>query len=101
MLNPLENPTLTNPSALLTTSALKLLEIGDSANVTLNASLNRGSIVPANGTSGYRSGVADTYSLNGGDTQATGEFTNVTVDNEHASFTATIAYEAGEQPGGV
>lgn len=98
LLNPLENPTLTNPSALLTTSALKLLEIGDSANVTLNASLNRGSIVPANGTSGYRSGVADTYSLNGGDTQATGEFTNVTVDNEHASFTATIAYEAGEQP---
>ena len=98
LLNPLEDPTLTAPSASLTTSASKLLEVGDSATVTMNAVLDRGSIVPANGTSGYRSGVADSYSLNGGTSQAAGEFADVTVDGEHASFVATIAYEAGEQP---
>ena len=98
LLNPLENPTLTDPSASLSTSAARLLEVGDSATVTLEAAFNRGSIVPSNGTSGNRSGVADTYSLNGGAAQASAEFVNVTVDGEHASFTVTVAYEAGEQP---
>lgn len=98
LLNPLKNPVLTAPSATLTTVANRLLEIGDSITATLVAALDRGSIVPANGTSGYRSGVADSYSLDGGTSQATGEFTGVTVDEDHASFTATITYGAGEQP---
>lgn len=98
LLNPLENPELVAPSASLTTTASKIMEVGDSATVTLTATLDRGAINPANGTSGYRSGVADTYSLNGGATQASGTFENVTVDGTHYSFTATIAYEAGEQP---
>lgn len=98
LLNPLKNPVLTAPSAILTTAADRLLEIGDNITATLVATLDRGTIVPANGTSGYRSGVADSYSLDGGTSQATGEFTGVTVDGDHDSFTATITYEAGEQP---
>lgn len=98
LLNPLTNPVLVAPSATLTTVASKLLEVGDSITATLTAVLNRGSITPANGTSGYRSGLADSYSLNGGATQVSGEFADVTVDEDHDSFTATITYEAGEQP---
>lgn len=98
LLNPLENPTLTAPSATLTTLADKLLEVGDSITATLTAVFNRGSIVPANGTSGYRSGEATGYTLSTGDTDASGSFTGVTVDGTHNSFTVDVAYAAGEQP---
>ena len=104
LLNPLENPVLTAPSATLTTAASKLIEAGGTASVTLTAALDRGSIVPANGTDGYRSGEAvdtDGYTLTGGVasvTQSTGTFENVTIDADHASFTTTISYQAGEQP---
>ncbi len=98
LLNPLETPTLTAPSASLTTSADRLLEVGDTAEVTLVAVLNRGSIVPANGTDGYRSGAATSYALNGGTSQAGATFEGINVDGEHASFTVEIEYAAGEQP---
>ena len=74
------------------------MEVGDSATVTLTATFNRGSITPSNGTSGYRSGEAESYAINGGSTQLTGEFTDVTVDESNDSFVATVTYAEGEQP---
>lgn len=98
LLNPLENPEFTAPSVVLTTAASKLLEVGDEITATLTATFDRGAITPANGTSGYRSGVADTYALDGGTAQASNEFENITVNGSNNSFTVEVAYEAGEQP---
>lgn len=98
LLNPLTNPTLTAPSATLTTLADKLLEVGDSITATLTAVFNRGSIVPSYGTDGYRSGEATGYTLSNGDTDASGSFANITIDGTHNSFTVDVAYAAGVQP---
>ena len=97
LLAPTLYPTLTAPTATLTTTATRLLEAGSSITATLVAGLNRGSISPAYGTSGYRSGPAIDYAINGGTAQAETNF-EVTVDEDHTSFTATVNYEAGEQP---
>lgn len=97
MLNPTDYPSLTNPSVSLLYSGTKLLESGSSIQATLNASFNRGSINPAYGTSGYRSGPATGYSLNGGVQQSQTSW-SVTVDSSNKQFTATAYYSEGEQP---
>ena len=97
MLNPTENPTLTNPSAAITVSGSTLLESGASVEKTFTVTLNRGTISPANGTSGYRSGVATGYSLNGGTEQQSNKFTS-TVTGTNKTFKAAVSYAAGEQP---
>lgn len=98
ILNPLAYPTLVDPSCVLTTSASKIIEKGSTATVTLVATFDRGSITPAYGTSGYRSGTATSYALNGGTEQADRNFEDVTVDEDHDSFVVAVAYSAGEQP---
>lgn len=97
MLNPVENPTLTNPSATLTTTGETLVEEGSGANKTLTVNFNRGSINPAYGTTGNRAGAATGYTLNGGSQQPGNTFT-VTVDDSNKSFTARVDYAQGEQP---
>ena len=97
MLNPGENPTFTAPSATLSASGGTLVEEGETAQKTLTVNFNRGKIDPAYGTSGYRSGVATGYSLNGGASQSGNTFT-VTVSEANKTFAATVAYAAGEQP---
>lgn len=97
MLNPVLYPTLTNPSISLTGSGSHLLEAGSTLPVTLTATFNRGSISPAYGTSGYRSGEATGYSLNGG-TEQSGNTWSETVSSSNKSFQATVNYAAGEQP---
>ena len=98
LLNPLEYPSFTSPSVTIATTTSKLLEKGASLDdVVITATFNRGTIAPAYGTSGYRSGEAETYALNGGTAQAGSAFTT-TVDDEHDSFTVEVAYAAGEQP---
>lgn len=97
MLAPVLYPTFTNPSASISAPGSKLLEVGATSNVTITVTFNRGSISPAYGTSGYRAGAASSYALNGGTAQAGNTF-NVTVSGSNKSFTATVAYEAGEQP---
>ena len=97
MLAPSLNPTLTNPSATMTGSGAKLLECGVTASATMTISFNRGSINPAYGTSGYRSGEATGYKLNGGASQSGNTF-NVTVSESNNTFTGTVDYAAGEQP---
>ena len=97
MLNPTEYPTLTNPSASISSSISKLLEKGSSVNAVLTVNFNRGSINPAYGTSGKRSGAAVGYTMNGGAEQAGNTF-NVVVNETYKSFTASVRYAAGEQP---
>ena len=97
MLAPVLYPTLTNPSANISVSGSKVLETGASVNKTFTVTFNRGSINPAYGTSGYRSGAAVDYALNGGTAQSSGTFTE-TVSENNKDFQATVSYEAGEQP---
>lgn len=97
MLNPTDYPTLTNPSASLSATGAKLLEKGATLSTTFTVTFNRGSINPAYGTSGYRSGAATDYALNGGTAQAENTF-SVTVDETVTSYQATVNYAAGEQP---
>lgn len=97
LLNPVEYPTFTNPSASISATGNKLLEVGATLSTTITATLNRGTITPAYGTSGYRSGAATDYALNGGSAQAGNTF-NETVDGTNKSFTVVINYAAGEQP---
>lgn len=110
LLEPTLYPTLTAPSATLTYSANQYYAVG--ATVTAAAAtvaLNRGSISPAYGTSGYRSGTATGYSIStsGADT----EYSNSSVDSGTFNvpaltratkgtivLTGTASYAAGEQP---
>lgn len=97
LLNPVAYPTLTNPSATLTATGAKLLEKGATLATTMTVAFSRGSINPAYSTSGYRSGVALDYALNGGTAQVGNTF-SVTVDESQLTYVATVDYAAGEQP---
>ena len=97
LLNPTAYPTLTAPSATLTATGAKLLEAGATLNTTMTLTLNRGSINPAYGTDGYRSGEATGYSLDGGASQAENTF-SVTVTSAKTSYQGAVAYAAGQQP---
>lgn len=97
MLSPLLYPTLTNPSLTLIPSGSLLFEKGTSKMETITASFDRGSINPAYGTSGYRSGEAQSYKINNGNVQTSNVF-EVALDQIHNTFTGTVNYEAGEQP---
>lgn len=98
LLNPLKNPSFTPPSASLSISTgSSVAESGASMPLTLTATLNRGKIDPPYGTSGYRSGAATEYSVNGSTPQS-GNVFNVTATAENPSFQATIYYAEGEQP---
>ena len=97
ILAPTLYPSFTNPSATLSATGSKLLETGDTLTTTMSVNFNRGAISPAYGTSGYRSGAATDYSLNGGAAQASNTF-SVTVTPAQTTYRASVSYEAGEQP---
>ena len=97
MLSPSLNPTLTGPSATISGTGEKLLEKGTTQNVTLTISFSRGSISPPYGTSGYRSGAATGYSVNGGTVQSGNTF-SVEVSGGSRTFSGRVNYAAGEQP---
>ena len=90
-------PTFVSPSATLSSSGSKLLEDGESKQITFTVAFNRGSIDPAYWTSGYRSGPAISYILNNSDSQAGNTFTAV-VSKDNKSFQAKVNYDSGEQP---
>ena len=99
LIDPVQYPTLSNPSASLSANPSSLLiETNGSASVKFTATLNRGSINPAYGTNGYRSGEATGYSLNNGTEQVSNVWNSVTVNSSNKTFTAVIKYAAGEQP---
>ena len=103
ILAPAMNPTLTNPSATLTSNLPRTIYGFDEVigNVTFNLSFNRGSISPAYGTDGYRSGPATSYAVDGRDGQ------RVVIDMDvklpsgsagKATITGVVGYSAGQQP---
>lgn len=110
LLEPTLYPTFTAPSAGLSYGASSYYAVGDTVNaMTATVSLNRGSINPAYGTSGYRSGTATGYSIatNGAATEysdsstSSGAFsvpalTRTTKGN--IVVTGTVSYAEGEQP---
>lgn len=97
LLDPVAYPTLTAPSASLTATGVKLLETGSTLSTTMTIAFNRGSISPAYGTSGYRSGAAIDYTLADGTPQSTNTF-SVTVTSAKTSYQGSVSYAAGEQP---
>lgn len=97
LLNPVEAPKLTGPSATITTTAKLLLEPGETRNINLTLNFNRGSISPAYGTSGYRAGDPYEYAINNGERQANNLFT-ATVTESNKVFSGTVWHYAGEQP---
>lgn len=96
LLDPVKNPTLTPPSASITASGGTLMERGDSKTVTLLVKFDRGKIDPAGDTSGYRSGDAIFYNLNG--VSQTNNTFRVDVNESNSVFTASVEHGPGEQP---
>lgn len=97
LLNPTEAPSFTGPSATLAAAGAKLLEKGTMSRVTMTVTFNRGTIIPAYGTSGNRAGEATGYALNGGASQSRNSFT-VDVSEANSTFSAAVSYAEGEQP---
>lgn len=95
--SPIMYPSFTNPSVSISTPGSKLVEKGSVVNTTATVSFNRGTINPAYGTSGYRSGAAISYSLNSGEEQEENSFF-VEITEQHKSLSATVKYAEGEQP---
>jgi hypothetical protein len=101
-------PTLTAPSDSFVLTESGFHEIGESiATLHFLASFNRGSISPAYGTNGFRSGLPNTYNYTGTGlpaTQASVALTDSQTVSTYAvivgskSWTETVSYDAGQQP---
>jgi hypothetical protein len=101
-------PALTNPSNAFALVQAGLREIAELiAVLNFSASFNRGSINPAYGTSGFRSGLPNTYSYTGtGLPASVGSvlLTDAQIVNNYTVLTGTqawtnvVSYDAGEQP---
>lgn len=110
LLEPTLYPTLTNPSASLSYSANAYYAVGGTVSaLTATLALNRGSINPSYGTSGYRSGAATNYAIatSGADTEysdssaSSGTFSVPALTRASKGtivVTGTVSYAAGEQP---
>lgn len=103
ILNPIEIPSFTEPSAKIMSEVSRLVkDIGLPFPATLTISFDRGKITPAYGTSGYRSGEAGEYILIEGNgrerTSYSNTFNNIIVSKTNNVFTGIVRYSAGEQP---
>lgn len=108
LLYPIQYPILTPPNNTFTLTQSGLREIGEIV-ATLNFSSNfsRGIINPAYGTSGFRSGLPNTYNYTGSGLPVSVTSTSLsnaqTINNYVVgigvqSWTNTVTYDAGEQP---
>ena len=113
MLYPTLNPTLIAPSQTsFTLSPSGFKEVGEifpAGSITLNSAFSRGSISPAYGTSGFRSGLPNAYNYTGPGSvpspQASTSLTNstattasYTIVQGNQSWTSSVSFDAGEQP---
>ena len=109
MLEPTLYPTLTAPSASISYAASQYYAVGATVPaMAATVSFSRGSINPAYGTNGYRSGEATLYVLatSGADTEYNGQnadgnfsipaLTRATKGN--ITLSCTVSYLAGTQP---
>jgi hypothetical protein len=100
-------PALVNPSNTFAISSTGIFETGFTIpTINLNASFNRGSINPAYGTNGFRSGLPSNYIYTGpivssnastalSDTEV---ITNYVVANGVNTWAGSVSYSEGEQP---
>jgi hypothetical protein len=109
ILVPTLNPTLTAPynSFVKTSPSADLYEIADVQTIAFSATFNRGTISPAYGTSGNRSGLPSIYNYTGtglpsthsssalSDTQSA---TAYSIIQGNQSWSSTVTYLIGEQP---
>lgn len=100
-------PTLTSPSGTFVLSQSGLHEIGEVvATLNFTATFSRGSISPAYGTNGFRSGLPNTYRYAGSglsDFASTAlsdakTVSNYTVLNGVQTWSGYVSYDAGQQP---
>lgn len=109
MLEPTLYPSFTAPSASITYGANQYYPVGGTvAALTATVSLNRGTINPSYGTSGYRAGVATGYAIStsGADTEysdsGSGNSFSVPALTRTTKgtivVTGTASYAEGEQP---
>ncbi len=108
LLYPERFPSLSNPSASFTMSPSGYREIGEVIlNISFSSEFNRGSINPANGTSGYRSGLPNAYLYTGAGLPTTVLSTSLS-DSQSTTFYIVemgtqsqrqrVSYDGGEQP---
>lgn len=101
MLEPTLYPTLVDPSATISATGDKIMEKGATQSVTITSTFSRGSITPAYGTNGYRSGEDYDYTLyvNGSPyiNSYEGYFTYTVMENKNI-FKIVVSYLAGQQP---
>ena len=113
MLYPTLFPTLSNPQQQsFTLSPNGFREIGEVFSIgaiTLTSTFNRGSINPAYGTNGFRSGLPNAYIYTGGGSitspqsstslsNNTSNTVNYTVVSGYNNWTSAISYDQGPQP---
>jgi hypothetical protein len=106
MLYPELNPTLSNPSNTLSISPSGFQEIKDTITITLSATFSKGSISPAYGTTGFRSGDPNEYNYSGtgvSDNPSTSLTDSETISNYEIQSGAntwggSVDYDAGPQP---
>ena len=97
LLSPILYPTFVDPSVTITAIGNKIIKKGGTLNTTITANFDRGSIDPAYGTNGYRSGAAIDYTLNSGTPQASNIF-NVAVNETQPNYVVVVSYDIGDQP---
>jgi hypothetical protein len=106
LLVPTLYPSLTNPSNSFSFDAIALYEIGAVQSIIFTANFNRGSISPAYGTNGYRSGLPNTYHFTGAGLTGTVSSTSLsnsqtisyTIIAGNQNWTNSIDYSIGQQP---
>ena len=107
MLYPTLNPAFQVPSAGFVLTQSGLQEIADTINLNFNATFNRGTISPAYGTNGFRSGPPTDYDYTGTSLPTTvpsaslsnpQTVTGYSVLQGANSWTSVVDYSAGQQP---
>lgn len=106
MLYPELFPTLTNPSNTFSLTQAGFQEVGASITLNFSATFSRGSISPAYGTSGFRSGLPSQYNYTG--TGLSSNPSSSLTDSQTVvgytvvlgaqSWTGSVTYLGGEQP---
>lgn len=107
MFYPTGYPNLSNPNNTISTGTSIIQEIGNVIDFTIITTFSRGSINPAYGTSGYRSGLPTSYEYTGAQLptfHTTGGYsdnqyvTNYLVLQGSQEWTSKVHYNMGEQP---
>ncbi len=100
-------PALVNPSNTFTANTSGVFETGSTIpSITFSATFNRGSINPAYGTDGFRSGLPTNYVYTGAavTSNVSTALTNSEIITNHVvvsganTWTGAVSYSAGQQP---